>query len=199
MYGPNRDWTRQEYREMLIREMLKEIEPGNDLKLRAGIEKTPGRVVKSWLELFSGYGQDPKAVLGTTFEQEGYKYDQLILCRDIELYSTCEHHMLPFVGKAHVAYIPTERVVGLSKLARLVEVFARRLQIQEKLTSQIADTIDEVLEPKGVGVVIRSQHFCMCARGVGKQDSSMVTSALRGCFATNSDTRREFFNLVNAK
>lgn len=184
---------RRAYAESLIEEILEEIEPGT---LREGIRDTPRRVVKSWLELFSGYDQDPKKVLGTTFEQEGYKYNQLILCRDIELYSTCEHHMLPFVGKAHIAYIPTDRVVGLSKLARLVEVFARRLQIQEKLTSQIADTIEEVLKPKGVGVLIQSKHFCMCARGVGKQDSSMVTSALRGCFSTNSETRSEFFNLV---
>jgi GTP cyclohydrolase IA len=191
--------TQKKHAESLIRQILQTIEPGNEDGLRPGIQKTPARVVKSWLELYAGYYQDPKEVLGTTFEQEGYRYNQMILCKDVEMYSTCEHHLLPFRGRAHIAYIPTERVVGLSKLARLVEVFARRLQIQEKLTSQIADTIEEVLKPKGVGVLIQSQHFCMCARGVGKQDSSMVTSALRGCFATNSETRAEFFNLVNGK
>jgi len=191
---PERYQRRRAYAENLIEEVLREIEPGADL--RAGIKDTPRRVVKSWLELFSGYGQDPKTVLGTTFEQEGYDYNQMVLCKDIEMYSTCEHHMLPFVGKAHVAYIPSDKVVGLSKLARLVEIFARRLQIQEKLTEQIAQAIEEHLKPRGVAVLIQSQHFCMCARGVGKQQSSMVTSALRGAFANNAETRAEFFNLV---
>lgn len=199
MNVPKESEARRLYAEHLIQEMLAVIEPGNENGLREGIEKTPHRVVKSWLELFSGYSKDPKEVLGTTFAQEGYKYNQMVLCKDIEMYSTCEHHLLPFVGKAHVAYIPTDRVVGLSKLARLVEVFSRRLQIQEKLTSQIADTIEEVLDPRGVGVIIESRHFCMCARGVGKQNSSMVTSALRGVFAEFPETRAEFFNLVNAK
>lgn len=154
---------------------------------------TPKRVIKSYRELFGGYKQDPKKILGTTFEKSGYH--QMVICKDIELYSTCGHHMLPFYGKAHVAYIPDERVVGLSKLARLVEVFARRLQIQEKLTQQICDTMHDVLKPKGVMVVIEAKHHCMCSRGVAKQHSSMVTSAIKGAFEKQS-VRQEFMGLI---
>lgn len=186
--------------ERLVESILQLIEPGNDNGLREGIAKTPSRVVKSWKELYGGYKMDPVAILGTTFKQEGYKYDEMILLKGIELYSTCEHHMLPFYGKAHVAYIPGKgkaaRVVGLSKLARLVDCFARRLQIQEKLTNQIAQAIEDILTPQGVAVVIEAKHHCMCARGVGKQGSTMTTSALRGVFKSKDEVRHEFLNLV---
>jgi len=184
--------------EQLIRQMLLMIEPVEDGELREGLCGTPRRVVKSWIELFAGYAQDPKKILGTTFMQEGYKYDQIILCKNIEMYSTCEHHMLPFYGHAHVAYIPNDRVVGLSKLARLVECFARRLQIQEKLTEQIAQAIEEVLQPKGVAVIIEAKHHCMCSRGASKQHSAMTTSALRGVFKTKTAARAELMTLIGA-
>jgi GTP cyclohydrolase I len=182
--------------EALVRQMLLMIEPDQKGYLREGLQETPKRVIKSWMEIFGGYAKSPEEILGTTFKQEGYKYDEMVLCKDIELYSTCEHHMLPFYGKAHVAYVPSERVVGLSKLARLVDCFSRRLQIQEKLTSQIADSINEILEPKGVAVVIEAKHHCMCSRGVGKQNSAMVTSALRGIFKEDLNARNEFLNLI---
>lgn len=180
-------------RESLIRDMLAAI--GDDPK-REGLLDTPRRVVKSWKELYGGYIQDPKEILSRTFATEGYKVDELILCRGIEMFSTCEHHLLPFYGLAHVGYIPSNRVVGLSKLARLVDCFARRLQIQEKLTNQIADAIQECLSPKGVAVVIQAKHHCMCSRGVAKQNSEMVTSALRGVFKTKQAARQEFMSLI---
>lgn len=161
---------------------------------REGLRDTPKRVLKSFKELFGGYGQNPKDVLGTTFESSGY--DQIVVLKDIEMYSTCEHHMIPFVGKVSVGYVPRNRVVGLSKLARLVEIFARRLQIQEKLTEQIADAIHQELDAKGAIVVVEAKHFCMCARGVGKQHSSMVTSAIRGVFK-DAPARQEFFSLIS--
>lgn len=154
---------------------------------------TPRRVVKSYRELFSGYNQTPEEALGTVFNSEGY--DQIVICKGIELYSTCSHHMIPFYGQAHIGYIPGEKVVGLSKLARLVEVFARRLQVQERLTQQIAESMHEILKPKGVMVVIEAKHLCMCARGVGKQHSSMVTSSIKGAFA-NPGVREEFMGLI---
>ncbi len=160
---------------------------------REGVSDTPKRVIKSFKEIFAGYKIDPKSVLATTFEKG--TYDQMVICKDIELYSTCEHHMIPFYGKAHIGYIPGRKVVGLSKLARLVDVFSRRLQIQENLTEQIAAAIDEVLKPQGVMVVIEAKHMCMCARGVGKQNSMMVTSAIRGVFK-GADVRAEFFSLI---
>lgn len=160
---------------------------------REGLLDTPKRILKSYKDLFSGYSQDPAKVLGTTFD--GEKYDSMVICKDIELYSTCEHHGLPFFGKVHIGYIPGERVVGLSKLARLADVFARRLQIQERLTMQIADTLVDVLKPKGVMVVVEAKHMCMCARGVGKQHSSMVTSAIRGVFSEIA-VREEFLRLT---
>jgi GTP cyclohydrolase I len=174
----------------LVRSMIKAIGDDPD---REGVRDTPKRVVKSWKELFAGYSQDPVAILGTTFEKG--TYDQVIVCKDIELFSTCEHHMIPFFGKAHIGYIPGERVIGLSKLARLVEVFARRLQIQEKLTQQIADTLDQVLKPAGVMVIIEAKHMCMCARGIGKQHSSMVTSAIVGKFR-DASARAEFMEMI---
>lgn len=175
----------------LIKELIKVI--GDDPE-REGLLDTPKRVIKSYKELFAGYDMDAKKILGTTFESSGY--DQMVICKDIEMYSTCEHHMIPFIGKAHIGYIPNERVVGLSKLARVVEVFARRLQIQEKLTNQIAETMNEVLKPKGVIVVIEAKHLCMCARGVQKQHSSMVTSCVLGYFKEDEKSRSEFMGLI---
>ncbi|MFI5342850.1 MAG: GTP cyclohydrolase I FolE [Chlamydiales bacterium] len=154
---------------------------------------TPKRVVKSWKELFSGYSKNPVDALGTVFSADGY--DQMVILKDIEIYSTCSHHMIPFYGKAHIAYIPGKKVVGLSKLARLAEVFARRLQVQERLTQQIADTLMKVLKPKGVMVVIEAKHMCMCARGISKQNSSMITSSIHGVFK-DSSVRSEFLELI---
>lgn len=177
-----------------MKEAVKEIIAyiGDD-PTREGVIDTPKRVVKSWKEIFGGYAEDPEKVLGTTFEKG--MYDQMIICKDIEFYSTCEHHMIPFFGKCHIAYIPGEKVVGLSKMARLVEVFCRRLQIQEKLTDQIKDTMNKVLKPKGVMVVIESKHLCMCGRGVSKQESKMVTSSISGAFEAK-DAREEFLRLI---
>jgi len=174
----------------IIEDMLTAM--GEDPK-REGLKETPHRVIKSWREFYGGYHQDPKKILSKTFEGEGY--DQMVTVKNIELYSMCEHHMLPFHGRAHVAYIPKKRVVGLSKIARLVDCFARRLQIQEKLTGQIADCIGEHLQPKGVMVVIEAQHMCMTMRGVGKQNSTMITSAIRGAFE-ESQVRNEFLQLI---
>lgn len=154
---------------------------------------TPKRVVKSFKELFGGYHMAPEAALGTVFDANGY--DQMVVLKDIEFYSTCAHHMIPFFGKAHIGYVPDRVVVGLSKLARLVEVFSRRLQVQENLTQQVADTLMTVLKPRGVIVVMEAKHLCMCARGVGKQGSSMVTSALKGCM-TKPEARAELMGLI---
>lgn len=161
---------------------------------RQGLRDTPSRVVKSWSTIFGGYKMDPKEILERRFASE--KYDQMIVLRDIEMFSTCEHHMLPFYGKAHIAYIPNGHVVGLSKLARLVECFARRLQIQERLTQQIADALNEHCQPRGVAVMIEAQHLCMVARGVQKQNSVMSTSALRGLFKDEQKVREEFLCMV---
>src|SRR6478609_2169216 len=158
---------------------------------REGLLETPSRVVRSYKELFSGYEVDPRAYLERTFEEVG-GYDELVILRDIRFVSFCEHHMLPVVGRAHVAYLPTDRVVGISKLARVVHGFARRLQIQEKLTAEIAEAIDEVLEPKGVGVVIQSEHSCMTMRGVNTPGSSLTTSHLLGDTRDDARTRDEF-------
>jgi GTP cyclohydrolase I len=176
--------------EDLIREIIRRVGDNPD---REGVLDTPRRVVKSWKELFAGYGMDYRTILGTTFEKG--TYDQIIICKDIEFYSTCEHHMIPFMGKVHIGYIPDNRVVGLSKLARLAEVFARRLQIQEKMTEQIKDAMVEVLKPKGVMVVVEAKHLCMCGRGVGKQNSTMITSSIYGMFMQD-EARSEFMRLV---
>jgi len=162
---------------------------------RDGLKDTPSRVVRSWKELFAGYRQDPAALLKRDFDRDGY--DEMIVCRNIKFFSTCEHHMQPFFGTAHVGYVPDKRVVGVSKLARLVDCFARRLQIQERLTEQIASAIEEHVKPLGVGVVIEAQHFCMICRGVQKQESSLVTSSLKGVFR-DALPRQEFMNLVHA-
>ena len=162
---------------------------------REGLLDTPSRVARAYQELFAGYEVDPYAFLERTFsETEGY--DEMVVMRDIAFVSHCEHHMLPFIGTAHVAYLPDRRVVGISKLARVVDAFARRLQIQEKMTVQIADAIDTVLKPRGVGVVLRAQHQCMTMRGVGKPGVSMVTSRMTGAFREDPATRRELLAMI---
>ncbi len=162
---------------------------------REGLRGTPDRVVRSYEEFFAGYGEDPVEMLSRTFEEtEGY--DELVVLKGIRLESHCEHHMVPIIGEAHVAYLPSRRVVGISKLARVVEVFAKRLQIQEKLTAQIANTIQHVLEPLGVAVVIEAAHQCMSTRGVHKPGVNMITSTMLGVFRDNAETRREFLSLI---
>ncbi len=163
---------------------------------REGLNDTPMRVARAYEEIFSGYGKDPVEYLQRTFEQvEGY--DELVLLRDIRLESFCEHHLAPIIGKIHIGYMPDKRVVGISKLVRVAEAYAKRLQIQEKLTAQIANCIEEVLQPKGVAVVIEAEHHCMTTRGVHKPGVSMVTSRMLGAFRENPDTRREFLSLIS--
>jgi GTP cyclohydrolase IA len=162
---------------------------------REGLLKTPERVAKAWQFLTHGYGLDPRAILRSALFEEDHS--EMIIVRDIEVYSMCEHHMIPFFGRAHVAYIPNGKIVGLSKIPRVVDVFARRLQVQERLTVQIRDVIGEVLEPQGVGVVIEAQHLCMMMRGAEKQNSVTTTSAMRGEFLKNIHTRAEFLRLIN--
>ena len=167
---------------------------GDDPK-REGLRDTPARVARAYEEFFAGYGQDPAEILKRTFsEVEGY--DEMIVMSDIRFESHCEHHMVPIIGKAHVGYLPDKRVVGISKLARLVEVYARRLQVQEKMTVQIADTLQEILHPRGVAVVIEAAHQCMTTRGVHKSDVAMVTSRMLGAFRDNGETRREFLTMI---
>jgi GTP cyclohydrolase IA len=161
---------------------------------REGMVGTPGRIAEMYAELFSGLGEDPREVLTVGFE-EGHQ--EMVILRHIPFYSMCEHHFLPFYGVAHVGYIPNGRVVGISKLARVVEILARRPQLQERLTSQIADTIMECLNPEGVGVVIEAEHFCMTMRGIKKPGSQVVTSANRGIFRKRGPTRAEFFSLLS--
>ena len=162
---------------------------------REGLRDTPARVVRAYEDWFSGYGQDPEDYLKRTFEEiEGY--DDMVILRDIRFESHCEHHLAPIIGRAHVGYLPTNRVVGISKLARVVEAYARRLQVQEKMCAQIANTIQKVLMPKGVAVVIEAAHQCMTTRGVHKNGVTMVTSSMIGAFRSNSDTRREFLNII---
>ena len=164
---------------------------------REGLIDTPGRVVRAYEEYFEGYGSDPRELLQRTFEEvDGY--DEMVLLRDVRFESFCEHHMAAFIGKAHVAYLPDKRVVGISKLARLVELYARRLQIQEKMTAQIANALNEILKPKGVAVIIEAAHQCMTTRGVHKPGVSMVTSRMLGGFRDNPSTRREFLAMVGA-
>ena len=162
---------------------------------REGLLGTPDRVVRSYKDLFSGYDEDPVVLLQKTFE-EVENYDEMVLLRDIRFESHCEHHMLPIIGTAHIGYLPNQRVVGVSKLARIVEVYSKRLQIQEKMTAQIANTIDEVLKPKGVAVVIQASHQCMTTRGVRKPGASMVTSRMLGGFRSDARTRREFLSMI---
>ncbi len=174
------------------------IEWAGDDPDREGLKETPERVVRAYEEFFAGYDEDPVALLATTFEETA-AYDEMIVLRDIRLESHCEHHIVPILGRAHVGYLPAGRVVGLSKLARLVEVFAKRLQIQEALTSQIADTIQELLKPRGVGVVIEAAHQCMTTRGVRKPGVSAVTSRMLGCFRDDPATRREFLSVIGGQ
>src|ERR1700686_3775802 len=162
---------------------------------REGLLGTPDRVVRSYEEYFTGYGVDPVDLLQRTFEEIS-GYDEIVLLKDIRFESHCEHHMAPIIGKAHIAYLPNDRVVGISKLARLVEVYAKRLQIQEKMTAEIANTIDQVLRPKGVAVVIEAAHQCMTTRGVHKAGVSMVTSRMLGVFRADPTTRREVLTMI---
>lgn len=169
---------------------------GEDPK-REGLKDTPKRVVKSFEEFFAGYNTDPEDILKRTFsETEGY--DEMIILRDVRVESHCEHHMLPIIGKAHIAYIPNKRVVGISKLARIVDAYAKRLQIQEKLTAQIAKAIEDTLNPKGVAVVVEASHQCMSTRGVHKSGVMMQTSHMTGVFRSDKKTREEFINLITS-
>lgn len=162
---------------------------------REGLVDTPARVVRAYEEFFQGYDSDPIEILKRTFEETD-GYDEMVLLRDVSFESHCEHHMVPIVGKAHIAYLPNKRVVGISKLARVLDIYAKRLQIQEKLTAQIANAVQDVLQPKGVAVLIEAQHQCMTTRGVHKPGVSMVTSRMLGAFRTNASTRREFMAMV---
>jgi GTP cyclohydrolase IA len=191
----NKKTTTSDEMETLVRRQLELVGENPE---REGLAATPRRVSKSLKWLTQGYDASVKDVVGTgIFEADGHK--NMVMVRDIELYSLCEHHMLPFFGKAHVAYIPNGRIVGLSKIPRIVDVFARRLQVQERLTEQIADALHDVLEPAGVGVVIEAFHLCMMMRGVEKQNSKTITSALRGAFKDDPKTREEFLHLAYAR
>ncbi|MBM7567993.1 GTP cyclohydrolase I FolE [Paenibacillus sacheonensis] len=165
---------------------------GEDVN-REGLLETPARVTRMYEEIFAGYAVDPRDVLGVTFDEQ---HEELVIVRDIVYYSQCEHHMAPFFGRAHIGYIPSGKIAGLSKLARLVDAVTRRLQVQERITTQIADIMDEVLQPHGVMVVVEGEHLCMCARGVKKSGSKTVTSAVRGEFRTSAALRSEFLSLL---
>jgi GTP cyclohydrolase I len=177
--------------EGLVAVLLKEVgeDPGRD-----GLERTPERVARAFRFLTSGYEQDPATILNNALFS--VSYDEMVLVKDIDFYSLCEHHLLPFFGRVHIAYIPEGRIVGLSKLPRLVEMFSRRLQVQERLTMQIAETIESVLAPRGVGVVVEAIHLCMMMRGVEKQNTFAITSSMRGVFNSDSKTRAEFMELI---
>jgi GTP cyclohydrolase I len=188
--APNR--PSREEAEKAVRTLL---QWAGDNPEREGLVDTPARVAKAFEDWFSGYDQDPEAYLTRTFEEVA-GYDDMVILKDIRFESHCEHHLAPIIGRAHVGYLPTHRVVGISKLARVVEAFARRLQVQEKMNAQIAHCIQTVLEPRGVAVVIEAAHQCMTTRGVHKTGVTMVTSSMLGDFRTNSDTRREFLNII---
>jgi GTP cyclohydrolase IA len=180
--------------EELVREMI--VRLGEDPK-REGMVRTPGRVKRALEYLTRGYQQDADAMLkGALFT---VSYDEMVIVKDVEMFSLCEHHLLPFFGKVHVAYIPNGKVIGLSKIPRLIEIFSRRLQIQERLTTQIAETIQRAIEPQGVGVVVEARHLCMMMRGVEKQHSAAVTSSMLGCFREEQETRSEFLSLIRNK
>jgi GTP cyclohydrolase IA len=185
----------QGYSENLVRDMLQLI---GDNPNREGLMETPSRVVKAWSEWFAGYKEDP-ADLFKVFEDGAEKADEMVLLTDIPVFSHCEHHITPIVGIAHVAYIPDTKIVGISKLARVVDLFSRRLQVQERLTNQIADAINDHLNPKGVAVIIRAKHFCMATRGVKMPNVDTTTSALRGVFKTDPSCRAEFMHLAHAR
>jgi GTP cyclohydrolase I len=188
--APNR--PSREEAEKAVRTLL---QWAGDNPEREGLIDTPARVAKAFEDWFSGYDQDPEAYLTRTFEEVA-GYDDMVILKDIRFESHCEHHLAPIIGRAHVGYLPTHRVVGISKLARVVEAFARRLQVQEKMNAQIAHCIQQVLEPRGVAVVIEAAHQCMTTRGVHKTGVTMVTSTMLGDFRTSSDTRREFLNII---
>jgi GTP cyclohydrolase I len=177
--------------EYAVREILSCI--GED-PYREGLKDTPSRVARMYEEIFAGYAQDPIAILGTVFEEENHQ--EMVIVKDIQFYSHCEHHMVPFFGKVHIGYLPQGRVVGISKLARLVQCYARRLQIQERMTSEIADAINTCLGTAGVAVVIEAEHLCMAMRGVKTPGAQTVTSAMRGAFKDNPETRAEFLQLI---
>lgn len=179
--------------EQLITQLLSEVDPQPQ---REGLQDTPVRVARSFTTLFSGYNTNLNDVL-TFFDSESY--DEMITCKEIDFYSTCEHHLLPFYGRAHIGYIPDKKIVGLSKLPRVVEAFARRLQNQERLTSQITAFLDEALQAKGIGVVLAGVHLCMKARGVEKQNTIVTTSSFRGLFKKNLNTRSEFLKIIDAQ
>jgi len=180
--------------EELVKEML--VRLGEDPE-REGLLRTPARVHKALEFLTRGYNEDPEAMLKNALFT--VSYDEMVIVKDVEVFSLCEHHMLPFFGKVHVAYIPNGRVIGLSKIPRLIEIFSRRLQIQERLTTQIAETIQKVIQPQGVGVVIEARHLCMMMRGVEKQHSQAVTSSMLGCFREEQETRTEFLSLIRQR
>ena len=180
--------------EDLVREML--VRLGEDPQ-REGLLRTPERVQKAFEFLTRGYNEDPEALLKNALFT--VNYDEMVIVKDVEMFSLCEHHMLPFFGKVHVAYIPNGKVIGLSKIPRLIEIFSRRLQIQERLTTQIAETIQKVIQPQGVGVVIEARHLCMMMRGVEKQHSAAVTSSMLGCFREEQETRTEFLSLIRQR
>ncbi len=184
--------TRQEAEEA-VRTLIRWA---GDIPVREGLLGTPDRVVRSYEEFYSGYGEDPVALLQRTFEETD-GYDEIVMLKDIRFESHCEHHIAPIFGKVHIAYLPSHRVVGISKLARLVEVYAKRLQIQEKMTAQIANAIDTVLQPQGVGVVLKAEHFCMTARGIMKPGTNLVTSRMLGVFRDSAITRQEFMSIVD--
>lgn len=180
--------------EELMKEIL--IRLGEDPE-REGLQRTPARVHKAFEFLTRGYHEDPEALLKKALFT--VSYDEMVIVKDVEMFSLCEHHMLPFFGKVHVAYIPNGKVIGLSKVPRLIEVFSRRLQIQERLTTQIAEIIQKVIQPQGVGVVIEARHLCMMMRGVEKQHSAAVTSSMLGCFRDEQETRQEFLSLIRQR
>jgi len=180
--------------EELMKEVL--VRLGEDPN-REGLLNTPSRVHKAFQFLTKGYNEDPDALLKNALFT--VTYDEMVIVKDVEMFSLCEHHMLPFFGKVHVAYIPNGKVIGLSKIPRLIETFSRRLQIQERLTTQIAETIQKVIQPQGVGVVIEARHLCMMMRGVEKQHSAAVTSSMLGCFRDEQETRQEFLSLIRQR
>jgi len=180
--------------EELVREML--VRLGED-PTREGLERTPNRVHAAYEHLTRGYRENPEALLKKALFT--VTYDEMVIVKDVEMFSLCEHHLLPFFGKVHVAYIPNGKVIGLSKIPRLIDIFSRRLQIQERLTTQIAETIQKAIQPQGVGVVIEARHLCMMMRGVEKQHSAAVTSSMLGCFREEQETRNEFLSLIRAR
>lgn len=177
--------------EKIIKDLLSALGEDPD---REGLKRTPARVKESFAFLTEGYRQDPRKLIENSVFSD--RHEEMVLVKDIPIYSLCEHHLLPFFGKAHVGYIPNERIVGISKIARMVDLFARRLQVQERMTNQIADTLMEFLKPKGVGVVVEAEHLCMQMRGVQKRGTSVITSAMLGAFRKRPETRAEFMNLI---